>query len=157
MSHPYPPLGMSDNHDDDGQVLTDLLTDTHEPADIRGAVEPVTEPAPVTPVPVTRILANTLTLASGGATTPLLSEDLKRKSCFVSVYSNAAAASITAADYVVIADDKSKISAGSAGIAIKAHHGQIVEIKGHTGALHVTPGSSLNGTIDVSAWGVTRP
>lgn len=158
MSHPYPPLGMSDNHDDDGQVLTDLLTDTHEPADIRGAIEPVEEPAPVTPIPVTRILANTLTLASGGLVTPLLSEDLRRKSCFVSVYSNAAAASITAADYVIIADDKSKISAGSAGIAIKIRHGQPpIEIKGHTGALYVIPGSALNGTIDVSAWTVSQP
>lgn len=159
MSHPYPPLGMSDNHDDDGQVLTDLLPDSHEPADIRGAVEPVEDPKPVTPIPVTRLLANTVSFVQGGSAlaTPLLAEDLRRKSCFVSVYSNASPAA--AVDYVIVSDDRSKISAGAAGIAIKVHHNQVVEIKGHTGALYVIPNTALtaSSSIEVSAWGVTLP
>lgn len=153
MSHPYPPLGMSDNNDDDGQVFTDLVPDSHEPADIRGAVEPVEMPKEVTPVPVTRLHANTASFASGGLPQRLLSEDVTRRgSVFVKVRSQAATP--TVADFVIVADEQGKISNGTAGIAIKVYSSEIIEIRDHTGAVYAIPGTALTGGIEVSAWAV---
>lgn len=156
MSHPYPPLGMSDNKDDDGQVFTDLLPDSHEPADIRGAVEPVDVPEEVIPKPVTRLHASTVSLASGALPQRLLSEDLSRVgSVFVKVQSQAATP--TVADYLIISDGQGKISAGTATIAIKAYSGDLIEIRDHTGAIYAIPGTALTGNIEVSAWSVNQP
>lgn len=157
MSHPFPIFGESDNHDDDGQVLDDLLTDTHQPADIRGAIEPVEQPADPKPVPVTRLYATSLQYAASSAAVvqPLMNEDLKRKQCRIRVRS--AAASPSFADYVIISDEKGKISAGSSAIAITAMSGDEIVLEGHTGALYVINSSGLTGAMNVTAWSVTQP
>lgn len=147
-------LYVGDARDDDGRVLDSLVQSTDAPA------TPVVEsiaPAPlVFPKPITRIFADTEQMYIGDAPRRLLSEDLKRQTCRVKVYSlNDTAANITWRDFVIISDEKGKVSNGTAGINIVVHHGQSVDLDGHTGALWVIPGSLLTAVIEICAWGVS--
>lgn len=147
-------FGSQDLTDDDPQVIDDLVSQTNAPADIKNAVVPVQQPPKSTPLNPTRIQANTNIFSGGALPQMLLSEDLNRNICRVRVYSSATTPGFN--DYVIINDEKGKISNGTAGINIVARHNQLIDLDGHTGAVYATPGLGITASIEASAYGITH-
>lgn len=173
MSHPYPTFGSQDLHDDDGPVLDLLLTDSHEPADIKGAIAPIEVQGPITPTNPSRLFAFSQYLSTAGNTTDirqLLSADPNRKTCKVRA-NYVSTAGLT----LIIADERTKLAgvanwasladAGSTGLFIASPMVATagvpdIDLDGHTGALWIAGVRTLTSQtapfdMIVSAWGVS--
>lgn len=150
------PFSTQDIHDDDPQVIDSLVQETNAPADIKYGVEPVSEVPQFQPVPVTRLFTATVLLSGGADPYPLLPEDVNRKTCRIRVFStNAVSANITYNDFALFADNRGLASTRAQNFLITCHHGEIIDLDGHTGAVWCVPGPGMTAAIEVSAWGVT--
>lgn len=152
-----PPIFQTQNlHDDDAQVIDDLVQETNAPADPRFGVVPSIEVPQYKPIPVTRLYTATAVLGGGADPYPLLPEDVNRVTCRIRVFStNAVAANITYNDFALFADNRGLASSRAQNYLITCHHSEVVDLDGHTGAVWVVPGPGMTAAIEVSAWGVT--
>lgn len=163
-AYPYFPKQFETQNfqDDDAEVINELVQQAQKPADIHDAVVPSLLVPQFKAIAPTRLFANTIQFSQAQqAVTPytavrLLSEDVNRGTCRVRVYSSATTPGI--ADYILVSDDLSKISAGVASICTVVRPStSILDLDGHTGQVWVIPGPSLTASsvLEVSAFGIT--
>jgi hypothetical protein len=148
-------LFVGNTHDDDGAVIDSFFVETDT------AALPVTEriaPAKlIKPKAATRLVAQTLTMYIDSDVQRIMSEDLSRSTCRIKVYSlNDTPASITRQDYVIINDERGKVSNGTSGINVVIHHNQSADFDGHTGALYVKTSPLLTAFIEITGYGIVE-
>jgi len=159
MSSPIPMFGMSDNHDDDGQVIDSLLVEVDAPPDLNMARQPIVVPGETKPVETTRLLTGTMLFNPTDVTAPslLLPADAQRKSLTIRVYSP----SSSTTDAVRFGDGTGSCASGG----FWQSTDQPLTLDGHTGGVWFlpqsstsTPGSPVNNAaaIRISWWAVTR-
>lgn len=154
MSHPFEVFGSQNLKDDDGQVIDSLLIETDAPP------TPVLEPIPPTPelkpIPCTRILTGTMTMdASMVEPILLFAADTNRQQFRLDVLSNFATP--VNADYVLVADEKSKLqlpvdgSVMPGGLMFRVHHNHSLILDVHTGAIWIRPNPLISGGSTIEA------
>ena len=174
MSHPYPLFGSQDLHDDDGPVLDSLVPDSHEPADIKGAVAPIERQGPINLPKASRIYSATQIFSITSNTTDIrqiLAEDKNRKTCRIRCFymTNIGLS-------LLVADERTKLANLNnwASVADIGSSGQIITapalassaaptdivLDGHTGAVWIAGLRTLTSQTQpfdmaVVAWGVT--
>jgi hypothetical protein len=159
MSHPFEIFGSQNLHDDDGDIIASYDIEVDAPPDIKEALQPIPAEPEKSPVVCTRLITGTMTLdATIVEPFLLLAADAERQQFRMDVLSNAA--SPTNADYVLIADEKSKLqlpvdgSVLPGGLMKRVHTGKDFPLDVHTGALWVRPNPGITGTIEIS-WAAT--
>lgn len=158
MSHPFAVFGSQNVNDDDGPVIDSFFVETDTPP------KPEPESIPPTPddkpIPTTRLITGTMTLDTN-VVEPfmLLAPDASRQQFRMDVFSNSATPTAVT-EYVMIADEKSKLqlpvdgSIMPGGLMRRIRHSKDFPLDVHTGALWVRPNPGITGTIEIT-WAAT--
>lgn len=141
-----PPVIAGNPHDDDAEILDNLVESKAEPP--TPAQEPTARVNPLDKAPViTRTITETINVDPAWGPVQLLPSDANRRALHIT------AASDTATDYVLIADDKGRLASSFAGFALAA--GGFVDLNAHTGSVWVVPNAANTSVVTVSVVAVT--
>jgi hypothetical protein len=150
MSSPIPVFGMSNNQDDDAQVIDSMVTTTAEPP------EPPIEPITIPPLPalptITRVLAGTELITTDRISYQLLPPDANRREFELHLHWGGTPGEETATDYILLSDEIGKVSnTDSTQGAMRIYPGKEIDLDAHTGAIWLNKGPSTTATL-IATW-----
>jgi hypothetical protein len=125
------PTLAGDYDDDDGQVISDLVTTEAAPPDpFPAAAVPIPAPSP-TPKRPTRLLTGTAVLDPANTSAPflVLPEDVDRETFTIRVLSD------NPSDFVLMGEEPNRVA--TPGLAVRVPSGQVTDYGDHTGPVWV--------------------